>query len=230
MMLILVYFLLIAHALGNSLTAPFTGQTTQSGWIAQLSSTNANDEIDLNSAGTGPTLAPKHGMVLINGTVLGAAAVTITFANIPQIYNHLYIVTMVRTSSAGKFGDTSLSFNGDFAGNYPYETNSGENTSPKGAYSAGWVGCYAGTTVGNGATANFAAVSRCIIPMYTQTTFYKGCHCQSSEITGVSTDARSRMIASTWKNTNAITSIDITDGTSGISFMTGSAFYLYGIL
>lgn len=213
------------------LTVPFAGQTTQTGWVNQMSSANANDAVTLNSAGTGPSLVPKWGMQLINGTVLTANINQFTWINIPQTFNQLEIIISGRTNNAGTWASISMCPNGDTStSSFVFEYEYGSNAATAASYYALQDGMLAGYLPSAGSTATYAGTIRCTIPNYTSTTFYKAavCVCGIAQSTGANSMAM--QIGTTWKNTAAITSLQLRVFGGSDTFPTGTGFYLYGIL
>lgn len=153
-------------------------------------------------------------------TTLGTAAASVTFSSISGSYTDLVLVCSVQASGVE---DLCIRFNSDTGTNYSRTTMSGTGSS----------------AVSNRATSQTSAfVDRYGIPPtsgssfatylinimnYSNSTTYKTVLSRSSEASG-GTDA----IVNLWRNTSAITSIDI-QMASLYNLSSGSTFSLYGI-
>jgi len=168
---------------------------------------------------------------LIGKQVLGGTSATITFSSIPQSFNHLKIIILGRSDKAVTAAvNLSIVFNSDSGANYAqssfYAVNNvtvGTGSNPTTNYVL--ISAFPAAT----STASYPGMAEVLIPCYAATTFYK---VVNSAVTYNSSSAGSNyltMNSSTWRNTAAITTIAITDSTGG-NFITGSSFYLYGIL
>jgi hypothetical protein len=173
------------------------------------------------------TLSNLGGGAIIASTTLGTAASNITFNSIPQIYNHLKIITSIKSASTATFGLYTymhLRFNNDSSSSYP-NSELGTTTS---VYTYGY-----GAVLQNSSsttTSNFNA-AEIIIYNYSSTTNQKWCMSRSSS-NAPTTSANYNLIDLTrtflWLNTSAITTILLTDLSSGANFVAGSKATLYG--
>ena len=160
----------------------------------------------------GPTYEP------IATTTLGSATATVTFSSIPGTYTDLVLVANSKTSYSGSADAMTISFNGDTTGsNYSTTRMGGEGSGTgfsdrySGLYLFGWTGTNFGATIGH-------------INNYKNTSVYKTVlvNSKSNGTYGVA-----GVLATLWRNTNAITSLVVSD-VSG-NFQIGSMFTLYGI-
>ncbi len=169
------------------------------------------------------------GMVQIGTVTLGSDNATLaTFSSIPDSYNDLVLMLTARLD-----GTTArniwIRFNGDSGSNYTYQYDSSTNATLSGGgavtQSKGLIG-YVGSTTQNAAAFTSVEVR---IPAYRGTTFQKAWLATAYQLTsadGVS-EAVQGKDSGRWKNTAAITQIDIV-ADSG-SFKTGSYCSLYGL-
>lgn len=170
-------------------------------------------------------------MKLISSQVLAAPAASVTFSAIPATYNHLKLVCNVRTASAGATDIIGAYFNGDAAAHYDNLTILGNNVTVSMGTATGQTEAVLSSVAGNGATAGVSGISETDIPTYAGTTFFKTAVTvggMDDSPTGAG-DTAVNEILSKWRNTAAITSIEIFAVASAANFMTGSAFYMYGI-
>jgi hypothetical protein len=145
---------------------------------------------------------------------LGSAAASVTFSSIPQGYTDLVIVQSSQTSAGGY---TRITFNSDTGSNY-------SNTQMYGS----------GTTAGTSRTSSLSYMQTGYntasvqvghiyqIMNYSNATTYKTALTRwndTSDTVGASVGL--------WRNTNAITSITLTQGSG--NYNTGSTFSIYGI-
>jgi hypothetical protein len=154
----------------------------------------------------------------IASTTLGSATATVTFSSITGIYTDLVIVM---NAGATALSDAKINFNSDTATNYsntylwgavsPSE-GSARSTSQTFMYAVYYANF--DTTIQNTQIIN--------IMNYSNSTTNKSVLIRGAK-GGTATDA----IVGLWRNTAAITRIDI--GSIGSTFLTGSTFNLYGI-
>ncbi|MDW8259433.1 MAG: hypothetical protein RML32_08315 [Gammaproteobacteria bacterium] len=147
-----------------------------------------------------------------------------SFDGIPQIYNHLRVTSVFRsTSTVPPFGPLYAQFNNDTAAVYGYQEVYAQNSS---SAAAGFqengitanIWGYGGTT----ATPAIVCVSDAFIPFYRNTTFPK-------RYTVTYAYQRTIIVSSSyWDRTDAIQSIQLSTSTAGgNSFWIGSEFILY---
>ena len=157
----------------------------------------------------GPTYTP------IQTQTLGSAASTVTFSSIPQTYTDLVIIFVAKNT--GSLNNGKLIFNSDTGSNYSGTRLEGN-----------------GSSAGSGRVTNTSALyteeisttdwtlTTVNVMNYSNTTTYK-----TTLIRGGTASDRTAAWVCLWRNTNAITNIDIL--TFGGNFATGSTFTLYGI-
>ena len=150
---------------------------------------------------------------------LSSAAATVTFSSIPQGYTDLVLILSVGCTASTL--DLRMRLNGDTGSNYSqtvvYGTGSAAGStrqSNQDKLSLGYYGAV--TSVANERTATITQIMN-----YSNSTTYKTCLTRANSTIGL--DA----LANLWRNTNAITSIEIFVDSS--TFATGSTFTLYGI-
>lgn len=170
---------------------------------------------------------------LIASNTLSSPASTITFSSIPQTYTDLIVRASTRTTSTTIFENyTEIRPNGSTTNRSMTYLNANGSTGESIRPFTNWYAIYGfggsggGDSAGN--TANTFDNYELYIPNYT------GSNNKVMSGFGVAeqNSATSYMSATAglWRNTAAITSIDIfmTAGSGG-TFATNSSFYLYGI-
>jgi hypothetical protein len=164
-------------------------------------------------------------------TVGSGGQSTMTFSSIPSTYTHLQLRGLIRNSnaSAGSL-DMHVRFNGDSgATNYTaYHIFYGQDTSTKGSAASFNTNHIAGAYfLRDGNSANYFTPVIFDIFDYRNTNKFKS----TKSFFGsnpASTNGRTAFAGGLWKNTSAITSIDLTvEG--GFNFVQYSKFALYGI-
>lgn len=161
----------------------------------------------------------------IQSTTLGSAAANITFSSISSAYTDLVLICSARSSrTSASTAPVLVNFNNDTSSNYS------------------WTFLYAGTsTVGSSRGANDVAIYAADISAvggsgftgfgnlifninnYSNTTINKTTMSQVSSV-----GAFNESVVGLWRNTNAITTIVVSENT-GNNFVIGSTFTLYGI-
>jgi hypothetical protein len=164
---------------------------------------------------------------LISSNVLSSSAASVTFSAIPATYTDL----VLRVSSRGSVSGNQtflVSFNGAASGSL-YSTTEliAEGTSAFSQKVSSYYGIEAyALSNDSGTTANTFNSVEMYIPNYTVS------QNKPASLFGVKENNSSTVNvidanANLWRDTSAITSIVITQGSG--SFVTGSSFYLYGI-
>jgi hypothetical protein len=166
---------------------------------------------------------------LLESTVLGSAAASVTFSSLgtyASTYQHLQlrITGRYNSSSSGVGNSLKINFNGDVAANYNYHQLYGQSGSVTSDGQANASSIIAQRITSADMTANsFGAVVLDILDPFETTKFKTtrslGGFASSFSLIGLNSGA--------WRNTNAISSIVISEGSR--SFDTGSRFSLYGI-
>ena len=163
---------------------------------------------------------------LISSNVLASSAASVTFSAIPSTYTDLVLRLSTRTDKVDTSVNIYTRFNGDTASNYSITrvanygggTDSARNSSQVRFTQAPW-------SEGTNLTANTFANSEMYIPSYTASQ-----NKPLSVFDAVENNATSAYViatASLWRNTAAITSIEMLPYSG--NFVSGSSFYLYGI-
>jgi hypothetical protein len=165
---------------------------------------------------------------LIDSEVLASSAASVTFSSIPATYTDLVVRMSIRNSTAGAYGATGrFKLNGDTATNYSVATLEGNGSSAgSNRISSQAYGqlTYNGYDAGGNTSNTFSSIEF-YIPSYLASqnkpisTFTAT---ENNSTTGVL-----EVDANLWRNTAAITSIEIYSDTG--NFVSGSSFYLYGI-
>lgn len=179
---------------------------------------------------SGHLFAPSGAYDSIATTTLGSNTSSVTFSSIPSTYTHLQIRWIARDSgTSNNFRAIKLQFNSDTGSNYSQHILFADGSSAT-AYSAvsddsaGTDGV-AGVIPDSAKLASSFAVGVWDILDYANTSKYKtarllvGCDLNGS--------GRISLSSGLWMNTNAITSLTITDNND--SFVQYSQFALFGI-
>jgi hypothetical protein len=180
-------------------------------------------------------LTPTTGFVSIATQTVGSGgAASVTFSGIPQVYKHLQIRCLSRTTSSVNNGDTTkIRFNSDTATNYSNHL----------------LGCYQGASSGldysgaasttsatvfvsaeNGQTSGLFAAAVIDILDYQNTNKYKTTRSLGGYDMNGSTSGYNYLsfVSGNWRSTAAITDITIFNAI-GPNFAQYSSFALYGI-
>lgn len=151
-----------------------------------------------------------NSLVFIGQQVLGAAASSIDFSNIPSDYEDLVIVFNGRGTDAGADVAIQLQFNGDTGSNYDYEQAFFQNNGTFNQQSS-QTSIKAVQVPSAGSTSGFAGTATIEITNYRNTTYYK----QVSSLGGenrTGTGPRAMSTWGQWKNTAAINRVNISPG------------------
>jgi hypothetical protein len=161
-------------------------------------------------------------------TVGSGGSSTISFTSIPSTYTHLQVRGIGRVSVTGSGTETLLMrFNTDTAANYSVHNVYGNGTSASagGAANTTSIGIYDMPRTGELAN-SFGSYVIDILD-YGNTNKYKTSRALAGMDTNGSTYAYIGLYSGNWRNTNAITQIDLTS--SGGNFVQYSSFALFGI-
>jgi hypothetical protein len=148
---------------------------------------------------------------------LGSAAASVTFSSITGTYTDLILICAI---TAGNTGDGYLRFNSDTGSNYSDTVLRGNGTTASSVRDTSVPGIDIGpTSLITGAEVGSLKIQ---IQNYSNSTTYKTSLIRFDEATN-----NVSAIVGLWRNTNAITAIDIVSrsGTWGVN----STFSLYGI-
>lgn len=196
------------------------------GWAA-LAPGTAGDFLKTNGAGADPAWAPAAGggaVSLISEVITSGSAANVTFSSISASYRDLEIRVRGRGTDAGADQPVRIRFNGDTGANYDYQQlfAQGGTTTAQGALTTsilvGQIPCA-------GSTANFSGLAILNVGDYRGTTFYKNLVCISGE-NRTGTAQRGMLTSGQWRNTAAITSVEVAMGAG--NFVNGTVVSLYG--
>ena len=160
---------------------------------------------------------------LISSNVLGSSAASVTFSAIPATFTDLVLRISTRVNYASVDGNILIRFNGDTASNYSYTFVYGNGSSAVSSRGSTTRIVGASATEGTSATSNTFASAEIYIPSYLVSQ-NKPISIDSATENNA-TEAYRGATAGLWRDTSAITSINLEGG----DFVSGSSFYLYGI-
>ena len=161
---------------------------------------------------------------LINSNVLSSSAASVTFSSIPATYTDLVLKVSVRNDISGDATWFDVVLNADTASNYSstilYGTGSAAGSFRVSITRPDY------TVAGATATSNTFSNGELYFPSYTASQNKP----ISAHSTGENNSTTSYMAATAmlWRNTAAITSIQLKNNSTYL-FQSGSSFYLYGI-
>jgi hypothetical protein len=160
---------------------------------------------------------------LIASNVLTSSVAVVTFSSIPATFTDLVLRISTRVDFATVDSNVLIRFNGDTASNYSTTWLRGSGSASNSSRNSGTRIIGAAATQGTSATNNTFASAEIYIPSYTVSQNKPVAIDSATE--NNATEAYRVVDAGLWRNTAAITSIEL-DGTN---FVAGSSFYLYGI-
>ena len=162
---------------------------------------------------------------LIASNVLSTTAASVTFSAIPATYTDLVFRWSARNTGAGE--NAQIRFNADSASNYSRTNLYGDGTSANSIRGTSETYFYFGFSIDSSTrTASTFANAELYIPNYTVAANKPISGFSIIETNAAACDTPA-VIAALWRNTAAITSIEVGPVTN--SFASGSSFYLYGI-
>ena len=150
-------------------------------------------------------------------TTLSSATTTITFSSIPSSYTDLRIVIVPKISNGT--GWTTLQFNGDTGTNYSVTYITGNGSTASSSRLTSQSNIYVGYNSNASAGYTFNTVD---VFSYTGSTFKTVLNTNSDDQNG---SGFVRRIVGLWRNTNAITSIELKNS----QFNADTTATLYGI-
>jgi hypothetical protein len=191
----------------------------------QLLWSMAGASLHVHSAGVNNQIYPGYNKIA--ESILGSPAASVTFSSIPSTWRHLELVISARGDTAATLTAMSLRFNADSGANYDAQQLAGNAAITAAGEFINPTSAQIGECAANTASAGAAGIATVFIPFYAGTAFWKlftSSH-QLRNGTGTTT-IHTKHWAGTWRNTAAITSVQILPGAG--NFNTGSSFALYG--
>ena len=162
---------------------------------------------------------------LISSNVLSSSAASVTFSSIPATYTDLVLRWSARNTGAGE--NAQIRFNADSASNYSRTNLYGDGSAANSIRGTSETYFYFGFSIdASTRTASTFASAELYIPNYTAAINKPISGFSTIETNATACDTPA-VIAALWRNTAAITSIEVGPVTN--SFASGSSFYLYGI-
>jgi hypothetical protein len=172
---------------------------------------------------------------LIQTTILGSTTASVTFSGLNEYintYKHLQLRMVGRSNRAAAMEYIKITFNGDTGSNYSWHRLSGQRSggvtyNPASIASINQARMEALRFTSADAVANaYGAIITDIVDAYS-TTKNKTIRNLGGAF-ATTNESEIELSSGNWRNTNAITSINIAPG-GGTTFNTGSRFSLYGI-
>jgi hypothetical protein len=145
---------------------------------------------------------------------------------IPESYNHLFLIGMFKTTSATP-QDLLGQFNDDTAANYSQQRISGSFAVAGAASSEAMTGVHVGTTVKNTAAAGEGGFFAAFIPHY-RSALYKSCVAIEGGFQAPAVAAGAATWASQWRNSAVLKKIRFLCASGDMK--SGSIISVYGIL
>ena len=158
-------------------------------------------------------------------TVGSGGQSTITFSSIPSTYKHLQIRGILRGTNASSEVSNRMRFNGDTASNYSYHALYGNGSAAVAESIAPVSVMLFGSSAAASATSGIFGVTVIDILDYANTNKYKTIKALSGSDSNGSGGVY--LTSNSWRNTNAITTIDIFAASGNLAQYT--QFDLYGI-
>jgi hypothetical protein len=180
------------------------------------------------TAGTpGTWITP--GLGVISEQSLGSSAATVTFSAIPANFKHLLMMCSLRSTVAGTYVDTNITFNADSANNYAWTgwsilSTGASSVAVNGSGAAAFIAGPTSYAAGVSPTSAFGSAVLWL-PNYATTTQTKTLFSLSAAMLGTSISSAMRFGG--WNSSSAVTSITFT--ASAGSWATNSFFGLYGM-
>jgi hypothetical protein len=168
---------------------------------------------------------------VIDHTELSGNAASYNVTSIPSSYDHLYLVTSIRTDDVVYFDQLGLRLNGDTGTNYSWTRLNAGTTTPSSGTGTGDTSIeYLYGATGTSALADTFGTMTTWIPNYANTANFKQTHHQWTQPNNSTTDYQwfIGMIAGLWQDTSAVNQITLTP-LDGDNFVQYSTFTLYGI-
>jgi hypothetical protein len=162
---------------------------------------------------------------IATSTVGSGGSSTITFSSIPSTYTHLQLRSLARGTTSAADVETRITFNSDTGSNYSYHQVYGQGVNVPADGSANTSFIYYIYSPAANATASVFGGGVIDILDYANTNKYK----TTRTLSGYDANGSGYILfrSGNWRNTNAITSIDIVCASG--NFAQYSSFALYGI-
>lgn len=190
--------------------------------------------LQLASAGVATPAGATGAVQLIASQVLGAAQPsfdtnTILGGNIPQTYNHLRLMMMLRGTNASASITSQLRFNADASAAYDYVVGrwSGSSSGTAEVFAAAAVSLDNNSTPGATAGAGLFSQVNVDIDGYALPLAKVLDSEVTTKIGTASGNLQRVFVGGFWRNTSAVQRIQVLPNVG--NFDAGSAFYLYGI-
>ena len=162
---------------------------------------------------------------LISSNVLTSTATSVTFSAIPSTYTDLVLRISGRTNAGGAISNGLIQVNA-ITGTYSYTGLVGTGSAASSNRNSGsYQGFYMDIVNGNGSTSDTFSSHEIYLPNYAGSANKIASldNAQEDNTTTAYRIARAALLG----NTAAVTSLTISG--DGVSFVSGSSFYLYGI-
>jgi hypothetical protein len=168
---------------------------------------------------------------LIASTTLNSTQSSISLSSIPSTYTDLELHISPRFNVADNFEIVSMQLNSDTGSNYYSNlTIQGYNGSANSNAPVTRSYIQLGYVDGANATASTFGSSKVYIPNYASTTQKRTISAETVMENNSSSNYVLWLTNSRWENSaNAINSISLSCATGGVSFVSGTSAYLYGI-
>jgi len=164
---------------------------------------------------------------LISSNVLSSSAASVTFSSIPSTYTDLVLRISARCADTGTYAGLKFTLNSDTASVYSYTVLYGTGSSGLSDRNSALANARAPFSINaDNATANSFGSLEIYIPSYLASQNKPISTFGASETNA--TASYMGASANLWRNTAAITSIQISE-IFGTNLLSGSSFYLYGI-
>lgn len=170
----------------------------------------------------------------IEEIVLTAPATIIDFQNIPGNFRHLWIFYNARGDFAGDRDGFGIRFNADAGNNYDSEIHDVTAATVlvgSGADGPGTAFIRGPTFPASTAPANYVGSGKILIPYYSKTDFYKTLIAESHHIIAQTlAGILSGQVGGSWRNTAAITRVQLFPFFGAANLVANSRAVLYGLL
>jgi hypothetical protein len=178
-------------------------------------------------------ILPSVGAAAMHGAMVPIARTTltssgdVTFTNIPQTYQDLFVVVSARSTQSATTSQYFGAFNSNYGGNTNYSstTLSGDGSSATSFRQTNQQGIWAdGVVPGANSTSGIYGSMTMYILNYTNSSTFKTylMRC-AADINGT---GYTSLVVGTWRQTSAISTVYLTPSVSATA---GSTFTLYGI-